>query len=577
MHTKNKALLQAIMNDNTGTKCMISFRTISILLIFLIVNYNGFSQTVTVYQTTKNESQKLSKRSDRVFAETVCGGNIINISADIEYQTMDGFGASMTGSSAYLINQKMNSTQQNDLMNNLFGADGIKLSFLRHSIGSSDFSRSNYTYHDPGTTFSITKDKDDVIPMLQLAKTKMSNLKIMGTPWTAPAWMKTNNSMMEGALKDDHLDDYALYLVRYLEAFADVGLPIYAITMQNEPLYTTSSYPSMKMEWFQQSNLLRYHLGPLMAERGLTTKVILYDHNWDITEYAADILSIPETAQYAAGTAFHGYAGDVGAQSIVYNHDQSKGIWFTEQSGGDWSPDFEDNLNWYARNLIIGSIRNWSKSVLLWNLALDNNDGPQNSGCTNCRGVVTVNSDGSYTEEVEYYVLGHLSKFVDPGAKRIKSNYAGDIQNVAFKNPDDSHVLVAFNTSESSKYFKVRADDKEFGYTIPGGALVTFKWNYMSSRSANAKEKNTDIPPLEINEHFLDLDQIKHSFHIDLSKHEVDRATLTLVNLKGQVVYEQQLTQQVSEIDLKESLTPGTYVAYLEGENLNKKMKVFLK
>ena len=369
----------------------------TLVLLLLTVHSRGFTQTVSVYQTTKDGNQKLTRGSERTFRAASCGGDVINVSDAVQYQAMDGFGAAMTGSAAYLMNNEMTEAQRNTLMNDLFGSDGIGLSFVRHSIGASDFSLSDYTYHDPGNTFSADVDKADVIPMLLQAKAVNAELKIMGTPWTAPAWMKTNGSMKGGSLTDDHLDDFALYLVRYMEAFEGEGLPIYAITMQNEPLNETSAYPSMRMEWFQQSNLLRYHLGPLMADRSLTTKVLLYDHNWDETNYAKDILSIPETAQYAAGTAFHGYAGSVDAQSTVYNHDPDKGIWFTEQSGGGWSPNFDENLDWYAQNLIMGAIKNWSKSVVLWNLALNTEDGPQNGGCSNCRGVVTINDDGTYT------------------------------------------------------------------------------------------------------------------------------------------------------------------------------------
>ena len=468
-----KVLLNTIFSL-TGSRGWRFLFTISLLLTFC---WHGFSQTVSVYQTTKDGSHKLTQVNDRVFREASCGGDVINISDATTYQTMDGFGAAMTGSAAYLINNEMSEVQRSDLMNDLFGSPGIGLSFVRHSIGASDFSLSDYTYHDPGTTFSIDVDKADVIPMLQLAKSINSSLKIMGTPWTAPAWMKTNNSMKGGSLTDNHLDDFALYLVRYIEAFEDEGLPIYAITMQNEPLNETSAYPSMRMEWFQQSNLLRYHLGPLMANNGLTTKVLLYDHNWDETDYARDILSISETAQYAAGTAFHGYAGSVDAQSTVYNHDTDKGIWFTEQSGGGWSPDFDENLDWYAQNLIMGAIKNWSKSIILWNLALDTDDGPQNGGCSNCRGVVTINDDGSYTKEIEYYILGHLSKFVNPDAQRIYASDTDKIQSIAFKNTDDSMVLVVYNASTSNSYVRVNTDDQEFDYTIPSGALITFTWN----------------------------------------------------------------------------------------------------
>lgn len=547
------------------------------IFIFLIIgSITASSQTVSVYQTTKDETQTLDPRPNRYMGNISNGGRIITIDGDVEYQTMDGFGASMTGSSAYLINKKMNSVQRESVMNSLFTSSGINLSFIRHSIGSSDFSLFNYTYHDPGDEFSTDVDDEDVIPMLQLAKNKNNELKILGTPWSAPAWMKDNFSMMGGSLKNDHYDDYALYLVRYMKEFAQKGLPIYAITMQNEPLHTTTQYPSMKMEWYQQSNLLRYDLGPLMAQENLNTKVLLYDHNWDVTDYARDILNISQTAVYTAGTAFHGYAGTFNAQSTVYNYNQSKGIWFTEVTGTDQYSNFGDNLKWLATNLLVGSIRNWSKSILLWNLALDNNNGPKNGGCNDCRGVVTVNSNGTFDEEVEYYALGHLSKFVNPGAKRVKSNNNNIIKNVAFKNPDGSFVLVAFNTSSSYRFFKVRSGGKQFSYGLVGGALVTFKW-YPSTNSRLATDVESEELFNEHSEGFIYPSPISDWATIDIGSFETDKATFTLVDLKGQVVYEHHLTDQVTKIDLKGSFESGVYIAYLDGENFSTKMRIIIK
>lgn len=552
-------------------------KSFCLCMVCILLSFNGWSQKVTVYQTTKNGGDKLQKKGDIYFGGNTSGGKIIYVNGGKSYQTIDGFGAAMTGSSAYLFNKKMNSTQRNNVMNSLFGSGGIKLTFIRHSIGASDFSLSDYTYHDPGTSFSINKDKADVIPMLKLAKQKRSNLKIMGTPWTAPAWMKTNNSMFGGSLKGNHEEDYADYLINYLNAFKNEGVNIYAITIQNEPLHTTSSYPSMRMEWYQQSNIIRYHLGPKLSSNNLNTKILIYDHNWDNTTYARDILNEAATVGYVAGTAFHGYAGGVSAQTTVYNYNKNKGIWFTEQSGGDWSTNFGDNLSWYARNLLIGSIRNWSKSVLLWNLALDKNDGPQNGGCSNCRGVVTVNDNGSFTKEVEYYALGHLSKFVNPGAKRIETNLPSDIDNVAFRNGDGTFVVLAFNKSSSSRFVKVRHGGKQFGYNIPGGALVTFKWSPSSSRQELPENDETEELTDEFAKALIYPNPIENVFSVNITQFGVDKATFTLVDLSGQVVYEHRLTNQITEINLENSFTSGIYYAFIEGDGFARKTKVLIR
>ncbi|MEL7145617.1 MAG: glycoside hydrolase family 30 beta sandwich domain-containing protein [Bacteroidota bacterium] len=566
------------MNYLRIKKCATScISALLLLLCFSVLEVSA--QSVTVYQTTSSGSDKLERKwPNRSFGNQSSGGVILTVNGGMRYQTMDGFGAAMTGSSAYLFNRKMTSTQRNNVMNSLFSSSGIRLTFVRHSIGASDFSLSDYTYHDPGNNFSINVDKADVIPMLKLAKKKRGNLKILGTPWTAPAWMKDNFSMKAGKLKDNHLDDYALYLVRYLKAFKNEGLPIYAITMQNEPLHTTPNYPSMRMEWYQQSNLLQYHLGPLMAQGNVdNTKVLIYDHNWDVTSYARDILNESGTRPYVDGTAFHGYAGSVGAQNTVYNYNTSKGIWFTEQSGGDWSPNFGNNLDWYSKNLVVGAIRNWSKSLLLWNLALDTNDGPQNGGCSNCRGVVTVNNNGSFTKEVEYYVLGHLSKFVDPGAKRVEINQRSGIYTVAFRNGNGSFVVVAYNGNSSSKFVKVRHSNKQFGYRIPSKSLVTFKWFPTSGREELAEEDAAEELNEEAASQFVYPNPIENVFNVDLTQFGIDSGRFLLVDLKGQVVYEHHLNQQVTKIDLSSSFSPGIYFAYIDGEDVHKKMKVILK
>jgi glucosylceramidase len=445
-------------------------------------------ESVSVWVTTGDQSKKLAQQASVTFApDTGSNPTTITVDENTTFQIMDGFGAAMTGSSAYLFNRRMSASQRDAVLNDLFTGSGIRLSMVRHTIGASDFSLNSYTYDDkpPGqtdpnlTSFSIAGDMTDVVPMLKEARARNGSLKIMGSPWSAPAWMKEVHNLNGGWLNVAWYAAYANYFVKYIQAYQVQGLPIYAVTIQNEPLHETPSYPSMRMDPANQANFVKNNLGPAFSAAGITTKIIAYDHNWDRWDYPNSVFGDAAAAQYIAGSAFHGYGGTPGLMSNTHNAYPNKDIWFTEISGGGWAPNFADNLRWNLSNIIIACTRNWAKSVLLWNLALDQNAGPINGGCTNCRGVVTVNNgSGAYTREVEYYVLGHASKFVDPGARRIATNtFSGGIENVAFKNPDGSKVLIALNNGGASNTFKVRWGAQAFTYTLPAGAVATFKWS----------------------------------------------------------------------------------------------------
>ena len=303
----------------------------------------------------------------------------------------------------------------------------------------------------------------------------------MATPWTAPAWMKTNQGLIDGGnLKTSLYAAYAQYFVQYITAMADQGIPIAAITVQNEPLHRAPGYPSMEMSASEQLIFIRDHLGPAFERANLDTKVIIYDHNWDETAYPLEILADSEAKKYVWGSAFHCYAGEVDAMSEVNRAHPDRGIFFTECSGGAWSPNFGANLAWNMENLFVGAPRNWAKTVLLWNLALDEQAGPQNGGCQDCRGVISVgSSNGAVTKNVEYYLLGHVARFVRPGACRIASpsTRSSGISQVAYQNIDQSLVLMAYNHLDRPLDIEVlTGNNQAFQYTLPAGALATFSW-----------------------------------------------------------------------------------------------------
>ncbi len=446
------------------------------------------NESVNVWVTTGDQSKKLAQQASVSFApDSGSNPTTINVDENTTFQVMDGFGAAMTGSSAYLFNQRMSAAQRDAVLNDLFTGSGIRLSMVRQTIGASDFSLNSYTYDDKPagqtdpnlTSFSLAGDLTDVVPMLKAARARNGSLKIMGSPWSAPAWMKEVHNLNGGWLNVAWYQAYANYFVKYIQAYQAQGLPIYAITIQNEPLHETGSYPSMRMDPGNQASFVKNNLGPAFSANGITTKIIAYDHNWDRWDYPNGVFSDAAASSYVAGSAFHGYGGTPGLMANTHNAYPNKDIWFTEISGGAWAPSFADNLRWNMSNVMVACTRNWAKSVLLWNLALDQNAGPINGGCNNCRGVVTINNgSGAYTREVEYYVLGHASKFVDPGARRIATNtFNGGIENVAFKNPDGSKVLIVLNNGGGSNTFKVKWGTQSFTYTLPAGAVATFKWS----------------------------------------------------------------------------------------------------
>lgn len=451
-------------------------------------------ESVAVWVTTGDRSKLLAQQASVNFGADTSQPVTITVDEQVRYQTMDGFGAAMTGSSAYLMNRAMSASQREALLSDLFSPGGIGLSMVRQTIGASDFSLSSYTYNDmaPGQSdpnlnnFSLSGDLDDVVPMLQAARAKNGALKIMGSPWSAPAWMKEVHTLNGGWLNVAWYGAYADYLVKYIQAYQARGLPIYAITIQNEPLHETGSYPSMRMDPANQANFVKNNLGPAMSAAGIGTKILAYDHNWDRWDYPNDVLADGAAAPYIAGSAFHGYGGSPDLMASTHAAHPDKGIWFTEISGGAWATSFAGNLRWNLSNIVIACTRNWAKSILLWNLALDQRSGPTNGGCSDCRGVVTVNSgNGNYEREVEYYVLGHVSKFVAPGAQRIASNtFNGGIENVAFANPDGSKVLIALNNGGASSSFAVRWNGQSFSYTLPAGAVATFVWSTGGSGAA---------------------------------------------------------------------------------------------
>jgi glucosylceramidase len=436
---------------------------------------------IDFWLTNADQSVLLQKVNSNLVFGNIANNNInIEIDSTKTYQTIDGFGYTLTGGSAELIN-KMEAAARAELLQELFGngANDISISYLRISVGASDLSSSVYSYDDfpDGKTlsnFNIAPEKKDFIPVLKEILAINPKIKIMATPWSAPVWMKDNGSSIGGSLKPENYEVYAQYLVKYIQAMKTEGIVIDAITPQNEPLNPQNN-PSMYMTALQQADFIKNNLGPAFAIANIKTKIIAYDHNADVPDFPITVLNDVKANPFVDGSAFHLYGGNITALSTVHNAFPNKNLYFTEQWTGS-KGEFAGDLKWHIRNIIIGSMRNWSRNALEWNLANDPNFGPHTpGGCTECKGAITINGS-SISRNVAYYIVAHASKFVPAGSVRIESNNSGNLQTVAFKRPDGKKVLIAENDGAESINFNIKYNGKWFATTLAGGGVGSFVW-----------------------------------------------------------------------------------------------------
>jgi len=469
------------MHKTTQTPTDRVSKTLQLLVCSSLLFLNSLNaQTVTPWMTTGDQTKLLQQQASISFG-TNSGTNpaTVTVNAGTTYQTMDGFGYTLTEGSCEVISG-MAATQQNQLLNDLYNpTTGLNASVVRISIAASDLSSSSYSYNETSgdtnmNNFSLNgPDLTYLIPIIKKIQQINPNIKILATPWSAPRWMKTNGSWVGGSLQTQYYAAYAKYFVKYFDAMKAQGITIWGITPQNEP-ENPNNEPSMLMNSNEQKNFINQQLGPQMAAAGYgNIKIIAFDHNCDNPNYPIDVLN---SSSYVDGAAFHLYLGNIANMSTV-KIQTGKNVYFTEQytgAGGNFSGDF----GWHMQNVVIGSTTNWSKTVLEWNAANNSSLGPRTpGGCTTCLGAITVNNSTSYTRNVAYYIIGQISKFVKPGALRIaSSSTSGSITSVAFKNPDGSTALVVYNSGGSSNTIKVVSGSSAFNYAVPASSAVTFSW-----------------------------------------------------------------------------------------------------
>lgn len=438
--------------------------------------------SVDVWLTSGDRVRLLQKQTPLQFRKEVGLNPIIDVDTAQTFQTVDGFGYTLTGGSAVLINQ-LPADQRAGLLRELFGKEenAIHVSYLRISIGASDLDSAVFSYDDlqAGQTdptlsrFSLDPDRKNLIPVLKDIVAINPSLRILGSPWSPPTWMKDNEASKGGSLKPEYYAVYANYFVRYIQAMKAEGITIDAITPQNEPLHPGNN-PSLYMTAVQEADFIKNHLGPAFRAAGIQTKIIVYDHNADRPDYPISILNDAAAKAFVDGSAFHLYAGDVSALSQVHTAHPDRNVYFTEQWTGS-TGTFSGDLQWHVKNIIIGTMRNWSRTALEWNLANDPGFGPHTpGGCTQCKGALTIGS--TIDRNVSYYIIAHASRFVPPGSVRIGSTLVGSIPNVAFRTPEKKYVLIAVNDGASVASFNIRFAGRVVPATLPGGAAATYVW-----------------------------------------------------------------------------------------------------
>ena len=437
---------------------------------------------IDVWITKADETIKLQKQTS-ILAFTSASNSFQNIEIDPSktYQNIDGFGYTLTGGSVEVINQ-LSASKKEALLQELFGngENSIGISYLRLSIGASDLNSSVFSYDDlpAGQTditlsqFSLSKDQA-LVDMLKKILTINPNIKIIATPWSPPVWMKDNGSSKGGSLKPEYYGVYAQYFVKYIQEMKKNGITIDAVTPQNEPLHPGNN-PSMYMTAEQQRDFIKNNLGPAFQTASLSTKIIAYDHNCDKPEYPLTILADTEASKFVDGSAFHLYAGNILVLNNVHNAYPNKNVYFTEQWTGSTGA-FSGDLLWHTKNVVIGSMRNWSKIALEWNLANDASFGPHTpGGCTECKGAITINNSETFTRNVGYYIIAHASKFVPQNSVRIASTQPGNLATVAFKREDGKVVLIVENDGNNAESFNIRINGKIATLSLEAGAVGTY-------------------------------------------------------------------------------------------------------
>ena len=460
---------------------------------------NNLTGDVTIYVTTNTRSQDFKKQATDFSAKSNMSPSTIRLEPGTRYQTMDGFGAAVTGSTCYNLMQMTPANRTKFLKETFSTTEGMGQSYIRIAIGCSDFSLSEYTCCDtPGIeNFGLTSEENDyVIPILKEILAINPDVKIMGSPWTSPRWMKVNNltelkpfnSWTSGQLNPAYYSDYATYFVKWIQAFEQQGIKIYSVTPQNEPLNQGNS-ASLFMGWEEQLEFVKNHLVPRFKESLLQTKIYLFDHNYNYdnmaeqNDYPVRIYDAGIDEDIVAGAAYHNYGGNKSELLDIHEKHPDRELVFTETSIGTWNDgrNLEVRLIDDMREVALGTVNNWCRGVIVWNLMLDSERGPnREGGCQTCYGAVDIDKSNysTITRNSHYYIIGHLSSVVKPGAVRIGTSgfSEGGFFHSAFENPDGTYACVLLNSNAAPKMITIDDGTHHFSYEVPAKSVISYRW-----------------------------------------------------------------------------------------------------
>jgi len=464
--------------------CLFIIFTISVVC-FYSNTYGQKSDYVQakVYMTAESTSQLLSDHNYRALEQLEQPDEnypTIFIDLDKTFQTIEGFGGAFTDATAVIFSQ-LSKEQKADFIKAHFDpVEGNGYTLCRTTIHSCDYSDEMYTYDDVKGDkelkhFSIDHDRKNRLPLIQMAlKAAQGNIKIFASPWSPPAWMKTNDDMLYGGkLKPEYFQTWADYFVKYVKAYDKEGIPIWGLTVQNEPM-AVQVWESCIFTAEEEKDFVRDYLGPTLEKNGLANlKLMIWDHNRGIMYQRAQVAyNDPEASKYIWGMGFHWYVGDhFDNVRMVHDAFPDKGLLYTEAGiGGSWNDAFR-----LAKNMII-DLNNWAQGYVYWNMLLNENGGPRHAG-GEFRGsnVCTFNTKtGELVYSPTYYMFGHFSRFVKPGAKRIACTSSSDnFIATAFKNPDGKVAVIILNVSDADREFQVWVNGKVAKYSSPAHAIIT--------------------------------------------------------------------------------------------------------
>ena len=411
------------------------------------------------------------------------GGAEIAIDAGQSFQSVLGFGGAFTDASCYLLSRMAPAPRQ-QLMEDFFGAGGLRLSVGRTCIGASDYSCSAYSFDDSPTPdpslshFSIEHDRAYILPTMRDAMRLNPEMFYISTPWSPPGWMKAGGSLLGGSMRKEYFAAYAQYFVRFIQSYRAEGVPVGAVTSQNE-VDTDQNGRMPAALWGQEYEMgfIKEALGPAFRAASIDTKILILDHNYDLWGRAMDELSDPAVAQYVDGVAWHGYMGTPEAMTRVHNAFPDKNAYWTEGGPDVNAPDYAtDWTKWAAQYAQV--LKNWARCIIAWNLVLDENGRP-NIGPFQCGGMVTLDSKTQQlTRSGQYWAFAHYSKVVQRGARVIASRGAiAGMEHVAFANPQGDYVLVLTNAGTEGRAIRCRFEGKAADVSVPADSVVTLQWS----------------------------------------------------------------------------------------------------